>query len=162
VLTPVTSPVEVTVATPVFNDRHDARLETSSSVPSDQVARAVNCAVRPSEIEAAPLSCTALTVRPGETGGCVGAVGLPPHAVNDSVMSIDRRRTDRAERVAGETIAASLIVTTPAPRRIWRSGGRCAVRGQAAQHGCRDRFGGMVRDSRAYGAYGIGNRRHHS
>src|SRR5262245_12299002 len=69
--TPVTTPVDGTVAPVVFDEVHVAVLVTSCAVPSDMVATALNCD-DPPIAGVAPVTATELTVE--------GDVDEFPHA----------------------------------------------------------------------------------
>ena len=82
--TPVTTPVEDTVATAAFDDCHVAWLVTFCVVPFDRLAVAVNCAVAPTA-GADPVTATDETVGDADGEGAVGCEDvevppLPPHA----------------------------------------------------------------------------------
>src|SRR5437773_1869177 len=76
-LTPVTTPANVTVATPLRPDCHVACEVTACVAAFDSAAVAVNCAVEPT-VGAVPVTATDDTVGPGVAAVVVALGDEPP------------------------------------------------------------------------------------
>src|SRR5437867_231921 len=114
--TPVTTPLALTLATPLFDEDHVAVLVTDCVVPSDKAAAAENCEVAPAR-GADPETATETTV--GADGvltdeGAVGA-GLPAQAWSSqpAATPADMIAPQRAASVNGLTIG--IVRPNPGP-----------------------------------------------
>ena len=104
--TPVTSPLALTLATPLFDEDHAAVVVTDCVVPSDKVAVAANCAVAPAR-GADPETATDTTMGATVDEGAEVDRALPaqPSSSQPAATPASTTAPQRAAHVNGLTSA---------------------------------------------------------
>ena|SRR5438034_7919019 len=110
--TPVTTPLALTLATPLFDEDQLAAFVTDNVVPSDKVAVAENCAVAPAR-GADPETATETTaaadgvLTPGE--GAAVDEGLPAQASSRQPAATPAHRTAAQRAAHWNSITMSMV-----------------------------------------------------